>query len=60
MSDEFITLSRQRAAALLIEIAELRSQVTDLTKDRDYCRDGWEKEAQTSESLRAHLEELEA
>lgn len=38
MTDDFITLSRQRAASLLVEIAELRSQITDLTKDRDKCQ----------------------
>lgn len=60
MTEEYITLSRQRAAALLVEIAELRSQVTDLTKDRDYCRNGWEAVELDNAALRAHIEKLEA
>lgn len=33
---EFITLTKDQAVAVLAEIGELRKQVTELTKNRDF------------------------
>ena len=45
MTTEFIQLTKQQVVSLLVEIAELRAQITDLTKSRD------EYENQTSNYL---------
>lgn len=45
MAAEFIQLTKQQVVSLLVEIAELRAQVSDLTKSRD------EYENQTSNYL---------
>ena len=45
MTTEFIQLTKQQVVSLLVEIAELRCQITDLTKSRD------EYENQTSNYL---------
>ena len=45
MTEECVTLSKQQVVSILVEIAELRSQITDLTKSRD------EYENQTSNYL---------
>ena len=55
MSD-FVTISRQQATSILIEIAELRSQVTDLTRNRDYFREQRDEAEKRYQDMNAERE----
>lgn len=55
MEAEFTQLTKQQVISLLVEIAELRCKITDLTKERDYYQRELDLSLDTHKNLREEM-----